>query len=180
MNLLKAVENCHSRAGVEVIVKWVGHSPSRFGQLTRLLLKGARNVQIRASWPLSYCCERFPELAGPHLKQLVRHLRNPDVHGSVRRSVVRSMQFLDIPKSLQGEVADLCFGYLANPSEEPAIRIFSMSVLLNLVEVVPDLGGELKLIIEDQLPYASPGFRSRAKKVLKQLNTIKRPMDRKP
>lgn len=170
MNLLKAVETCHSRAGVDRIVTWVGNNPSRFRQLVELLLKGPQSVQIHASWPFSYCCEGFPELAGPHLKRLVSHLRKPGVSGSVKRSVVRSLQFILVPKSLLGEVANLCFGYLADPSEEPAIRIFSMSVLQNLVVEVPDLGSELKLIIEDQLPYATPGFRSRANKVLKHLN----------
>lgn len=137
MNLLSAVETCHSRAGVDRIVTWVGSNPSQFKQL----------------------------------------VEKPGVSGSVKRSVVRSLQFILAPKSLQGEVANLCFGYLADPSEEPAIRIFSMSVLQNLVVEVPDLGSELKLIIEDQLPYATPGFRSRANKVLKHLN---RTIDRKP
>jgi len=33
-----------------------------------------------------------------------------------------------------------------------------MTVLLNIVKKEPDLKKELKILIEDQLPYASAGF----------------------
>jgi hypothetical protein len=45
-----------------------------------------------------------------------------------------------------------------------------MSVLTAIASQNPDLKRELKLIIEDGLPHASPAFLSRARKVLKELN----------
>jgi hypothetical protein len=48
-----------------------------------------------------------------------------------------------------------------------------MTVLLNIVKYVPELKEELKIIIEDQMPYASAGFQSRGKKTLKALEKIK-------
>ena len=50
-----------------------------------------------------------------------------------------------------------------------AVKVFAMSVLSQLVDGVPELSQELRIIIEDQLPYASAGFISRARKVLKDL-----------
>jgi hypothetical protein len=56
-----------------------------------------------------------------------------------------------------------------DPKEPIAVRVFSMSVLANITRHEPDLKKELRIIIEDQLPFASAGFRARAKKVLKEL-----------
>jgi hypothetical protein len=44
-----------------------------------------------------------------------------------------------------------------------------MTVLANLAKSEPDLGQELKIIIQDQLPYASAGFQARARAILPQL-----------
>jgi len=44
-----------------------------------------------------------------------------------------------------------------------------MTVIYNLTEQLPDLARELRLLIEDQYDLGSAGFKSRGKKVLKQL-----------
>jgi len=43
-----------------------------------------------------------------------------------------------------------------------------MSAIANLTANYPEIMPELKLLIEDQLPHQSAGFKSRAKKVLKE------------
>jgi hypothetical protein len=42
-------------------------------------------------------------------------------------------------------------------------------VLGNIAQKLPDLKKELQLVVEDQLPYASAGYKSRAKKIIKTL-----------
>lgn len=169
MNLIQALASSNSRESTNRIIRWVGKSPVRFGKLVDAAVKGSPMIQVRAAWPLSYCVEEHPSLVKPYLKALVKGLPDKTRHGSYRRSVARLMQYVDIPKSLQGEVATHCFGYIANPQEEPAIRVFAMTVLENLAKVNPDLQGELRLTLEDQLPYAGPAFTSRARKILKRL-----------
>lgn len=123
-------------------------------------------MQVRAAWPLSYCVQHHPGLAQPHLKHLVRYLRQRGIDDAVKRSIVRLLQFVDIPKGLQGEVADCCFALVADPHEAPAIRAFSMTVAEHLTRSNPELRRELCLILEDQLPYATAAFTSRARKIL--------------
>jgi hypothetical protein len=50
-----------------------------------------------------------------------------------------------------------------------AVKVFAMTVLSTIINDQPDLKKELKTIIEDQLPYASPGFVARARKIIKKL-----------
>jgi hypothetical protein len=47
-----------------------------------------------------------------------------------------------------------------------------MTVLFNIVKKYPELKDELKMSIEDQLPYGSAGFKSRGRRILKSLEKI--------
>lgn len=67
---------------------------------------------------------------------------------------------------------DICFNYLESPTEALAVKVFSLSVLGNLAKLYPGIIPELKLIIEEQLPNQSAGYKSRAKKVLKQITKL--------
>jgi hypothetical protein len=49
------------------------------------------------------------------------------------------------------------------------VKVFGMTVLANLCEKLPELKNELRIIIEDQMPYGSAGFKSRGSKILKKL-----------
>jgi hypothetical protein len=100
---------------------------------------------------------------------MLSRMEEPGVHVAVRRSAVRMLQHVDIPAGLLGRVATLCFGYLAAGDSPVAVKAFSMTVLARIAEKEPDLGRELRLIIEQQLPYGSKGFCSCAARVLKGL-----------
>ena len=71
-----------------------------------------------------------------------------------------------------GKAANSCFYLLANPNQPVAIQAFSMTVLLNICKKEPDLKNELKILIEDQLEYSKPAFKSRGKKTLIELQKL--------
>ena len=114
--------------------------------------------------------KKHPELIKPHLKKIIYNLKAPGIHDAVKRNTVRFLQFIEIPKSLHGITLDICFGFLQDKKEPIAIKVFSMTVVANLVKIYPELKGELMAIIEDQMPYGSAGYVSRGKKILKQLS----------
>jgi hypothetical protein len=110
--------------------------------------------------------ERHPELIYPHLKKILQYVVTPGVHDAVRRNTVRLLQYIDLPPEFHGQVAEICFGFLQQKNIPVAVKVFSMTVLSRICSTEPDLQRELRIIIEDQLPYASAGFISRAKKIL--------------
>lgn len=167
MDLTKTLLKEHSKAQMTKIVDYVGKNDTRFKVLVEVYFAGPYRVTQRAAWPLSYCVEHHPGLVKPYLKRLLDFLDKPGIHNAVKRNTLRLLQYVDLPKRLHGRVADLCFQYLQSKGEPVAVKAFSLTVLQRIVEVQPELGTELKIIIEDQLPYASPAFRSRAMKVLK-------------
>lgn len=169
MDLTRELLRAHTKSQATKIADYVNDNPTRFKVLVDTFLKGPYRITQRASWPLNLCVERKPTLVKPHLKRILRHLQEPGIHDAVKRNTMRMLQFCIIPKALHGSVADLCFQYLQSKKEAVAIKVFAMTVLSNIIEKEPDLKKELKIILEDQLPYASPGFTVRAHRVLKAL-----------
>ena len=169
MNLKEAALKEHSKRQCDKIVSYVGNDPERFSALVKVFLEGPYRVTQRIAWPLSYCVEENTALIHPHLTQILKYVQRPGLHDSVKRNVVRLLQFIDIPKKYQGTVADICFKFFSDTKESVAIRVFSMSVLANLAKEIPELKNELIPTIEDQLPYGTAAFVSRGRKVLKEL-----------
>ncbi len=169
MNLVQVIEKEHSKAQRDIIVAYIGQDAARFDRLVEGFLEGPYRITQRAAWPLSHCAEKYPELIKPHLKRIIKNLKKDGIPDAVKRNTVRLLQFVTIPKSLQDITAAICFSLFQNPKEPIAIRVFSMTVLARIAWKQPDLKNELRMRIEKQLPFASGGFLSRARMVLKQL-----------
>jgi len=169
MDFRNSLQKEHSKAQTIKIADYVGFNKAHFKKLVEVYLAGPYRITQRAAWPLSLCIERHPELILPHLTQILNHAARPNVHDAVKRNTVRLLQFIEIPPRYFGKVADLCFGFLKDRKEAIAIRVFSMTVLNNLSAKEPDLRKELVFLIEDELPCASPAFRARARRTLKQI-----------
>jgi hypothetical protein len=118
---------------------------------------------------LSNCVRRHPELITPWFKPLLDNLARKDIHVAVIRNTVRLLQDVSIPKKHQGRVMNSCFDFIQSPETPIAVKAFSLTILSHLSADYPEIAGELKLIIDDQWEQATPAFRSRAKKILKQL-----------
>jgi len=170
LNLRHELLKITNKAQVLRIIKYIGNDATKFNDLVKLFLNGPYRLAQRASWPLTVCVEKNPELAKPYLKLLLQNLKKEPLHNAVKRNTVRLLQYVVIPGKLQGLAVDLCFQYLIDPKEPIAVRVFSMTVLANIAEDKPDLKRELLLVLEDQLPYGSAGFISRARRTIKKLN----------
>ena len=171
MNLEAEILKEHSKRNTVRLARWVGNDPKRFRELMHLLLKGEYRVAQLSAWVVSYCAEEHPSLIRPYLNKMIDRMLEPGVHVAVKRNVIRSLQDIDIPEKLTGKVATICFDLLASQHETVAVKVFSMTVLANIAKQEPDLRNEIRLMIEQQMPWGRAGFRSRGKKILKQLST---------
>jgi hypothetical protein len=159
----------HSKLQCQRIVYWVGDSQKRFDGLFNILMQKESILTQRAAWPVSYCVEAHPEFIQNKFERLIKKLNTPVLHDAIKRDCIRMLRFVFIPEKYRGEIMDLCFRYLEAPKEKVAIKVFSLYVLANLAKLYPEISGEIRLLIEDQLPNQSGGFTSAAKKVFKQL-----------
>ena len=155
-----------SRHHAEQIASWVGRDRRRFRSLMSFFLAGDPLLAQKASWPVGICGDRYPDLLRPHLHRMLDRTRDPGMHDAVTRTVVRALQTVPIPPGLQGEVAMACFGYLSDGTAPIAIKCCAMTVLRKIAEGRPELQRELALVVRQQLPLSSAGFRARARQVL--------------
>jgi hypothetical protein len=163
----------HSRANCDIIVNWIGSSQKRFDQLFHLFLHGESLVTQRAAWPVSYAVGKHPHFIHKHFSSLLDNLSRPGIHNAIRRNTMRLLQDITIPEQYQGQVMDISFNYIIDPREKVAVKAFSLTVLGNMLQQYPEIGPEIKLVIEDQWNNQTAAFYSRAKKLLHQLDKKK-------
>lgn len=156
----------HSKKQTLRIVKYIGNDKTRFAVLAELFFAGEYRITQRAAWPLSYCVRAYPGLIHPYFKRLLDNLRRKDIHVAVIRNTMRLLQDVDIPRRYHGQVMSICFDLIQTPETPIAVKAFSLTILANLAADYPDIGNELKLIIEEQWDQATPAFRVRAKRAL--------------
>ena len=171
MNIKEALLKENSRAQAQKITNYIGTDTKRFAELMDIFLHDTFRLNQRAAWVVNFCAEAHPELFEPYLGEMIANLRK-DVHDAVKRNTVRMLQNYEVPDECIGELADCCFEFLGSNDTAIAIKVFSMTVLSNIVERYPELKNELKVLIEDQLPYGSAGFKSRGRKILLKLEKM--------
>lgn len=169
MDLHQALLEKHSKEQTAKIAKWIGKDQKRFDQLANLLINGEEPLPQRAGWVLSYAAFAHPQLLEKHIGKLLKNLQRPHLHDAVKRNTIRVLQDISIPERFQGDAMNICFDYITDPKEKPAIKAFSLTVLENLATQYPEIKNELKTVIESQWDNESAAFRSRARKILRKL-----------
>ena len=128
-------------------------------------------VGMMFTWMLGALTERAPEMMRPLLPDFFAARLEVDILG-YDRSLSKWFSICGIPVEIEGEVTDQLFEWLMDPKVKVAPKVFSMTALANLAQKYPELGFELRTIIEEQMPEGSAGYKSRGRKVLKQLDEI--------
>lgn len=166
MNIREALLEEHSKRQTMKIVKYIDGDPVRFAELMDCFFGNTYRVSQRAAWAVNYCAEHHNELVKPYFNKLVAQLERDDVHVAVRRNVARMLQFVEIPKRLEGRVFDACYNLVDDPDQPIAVRVFAMTVAARIAKKEPVLLKELKLIVEKHAPHTTVAFRVRARRVL--------------
>lgn len=135
------------------------------------LLTADHPLGMRTSWMLGALSEIAPTLLFPILPKLFE-LRHVCDYAGYDRSLAKWLSLAGVPESIEGEVTDQLFSWLIDPKIKVAVKVYSMSALADLCKKYPELQSELRLILEEQFPDGSAGFKSRARKVLAQLDKL--------
>ncbi len=171
MHLQSEILKEHSKKQTDKIATWVSQDSDRFKVLMALLLHGDDKIRQRSAWIARQVAARNPCWIEPYLRQLLLCCKEP-VHAAVKRNVMGILQHLKLPEELQGLAATVCFDFLLTPGLPVAIKVFAMTVLCNITMDQPDMRHELKVVIEEQMEYEKPAFKSRGVKILKKLSKL--------
>ena len=129
-----------------------------------------KNIKVtnRASWVLSKLGEKIPSqvsLFYHPLFEIVSHTES----GTIRRNLMRGLQFLKIPEDMEGQAIDFYLQLLQDKNQPVAVKAIALNISSSIALKYPEFSGELESIIMEQLPYSSPGFKHRANKILRQI-----------
>ncbi len=170
MELEKQLLAEHSRHNTDRIVRWVGRDPRRLARVMKIFLGSDALLTQRSAWIVGVLADHHPAMLEPWLGKMIRKMKEPGVHNAVRRNVVRALQFMEIPPRQLGTVAAVCFDELTSGGSPAAVKASAMSVLARIARREPDLAREVRLVIEQQLPYAPGSFHARARKILPSIS----------
>ena len=169
MNLTQSIPERYSQIEIQPIIDWIEGSEEHFAELMEVFFDGNTRKNQYAAGIMIHCIDRWDYLLIPHVEKLILNLQNPNLHDAIKRNTVRVLQDAEIPEKLHGILVDIALTYLQNSTEAIAIKVFSMTILYNLTQKYPELKNELRFILEEQMPFQSAGFRSRAEKILRGL-----------
>ena len=172
MDLYRELLKKHHKDTAVKIADYIGKDTDRFQELMDLMLHGEKLIAQRAAWVISHCADKHPTLITPHLKNLIFNLKKTDQHDAIPRNTLRVLTEQRIPEPLQGILLEVCFEYLQSQKIPVAIKAHAMQCIFNVSKNEPDLLRELKMVIEEQIPYGTAGFKSRGKKILMEISRL--------
>lgn len=165
MNIREALIAKHSKQQTVKIVNYIGKDPERFSDLMSIFFGDHFRLAQRAAWVVSHVAESSPGLVQPYLSKMVTCLTSKKVHDALKRCVLRSLQYLEIPEKLEGKIYSISLDLVDEPREPAAIRVFAMSAAAKIANGQPDLMNEISLIVNKHIEHSSAAFRARARMI---------------
>jgi hypothetical protein len=148
----------------------VYEEPSLFGVFIDLALLDEKYYAERASRVICVCSQNFPELFKPHCSRVIAALGNLTSEGAMRNFLKTLAEVpVKLTKKDKSILLNQCFDYLVSNDYPVAVQVFSMQILYNLSGEIPEIGEELYRILEEKIPDASAGYRSRARRIILQM-----------
>lgn len=168
MNIREALIAKHSKEQTVKIVNYIGNDSEKFSKLMSMFFGDDCRLAQRAAWAVSHVTESSPALVQPFLAKMVNCLTSKKVHDALKRCVLRSLQYLEIPEKLAGKIYSISLDLIDEPREPAAIRVFAMSAAAKIANGQPDLMNEISLIVNEHLEHSSAAFRARAQMIFKK------------
>lgn len=157
----------HSKYNTVRVAAMISRDEKLFGHLMDLYFEYVdQDLARKAAWVLRYAVEKNPDLINPYIPEILDYISKDGLHDAVKRNGLAILSETQLPKKIYGRLTDLCFRLLQSEREPVAVKAFSMDILNNIGKEIPEIQRELKLLLNEILPYQSRGIKARAKKIL--------------
>ena len=171
-DLLNALRTSYpDRRKSNEVVSHILNNPELVDDLMRYFFSKDLRICQMASFPLNRLAIENMKLLEPYLSKMIDYYPNAP-HDAYRRNVMRLLQFACIPNDLDGKVFDLSLREYCNTKLPTAIRVFAISVLVNICKKHTELKQELEQILLDYKNTGTIGFENRLGKEIIRLRKI--------
>jgi len=124
----------------------------------------------RAAWVVNNILDQVPTLIQPFVSVILNRLQ----YGTLKtdtflRNTFRVLSRVSIAEEHREQAIDLAFHYFTDKNRPVAIRAHCMRLLGDTLIYYPEIAAELILMIEDELPYGTSGFKNRGQRTINHL-----------
>jgi len=149
----------------------IGTDKKLFKEMFELILTNEQYVSGRAAWVIEHVWLDYPKMIEPYINDMIDFLPKSKYDNQKRHftKILITIDLKDLDEDRLGVLIDRCFTWLEDPIYPTAVKMFSMQIIYNYVEIEPVIATELIAIIENQLNDSTPGFKNRGNKLLKKL-----------
>jgi len=172
MDLRKQLLKEHSKENTAFIVAHLLDNPQQVDELMHIFIHETYRLVQRSAWVVGDLGRFNASLIKPYIPELIDNLQKPDLHDASKRNTMRFLQEVTVEEVHWGVLYDTAMRFLMTNEEAVAIKAFSMTVAFNIVKQVPELKEELQIVVEDLIPYGTPGIKSRGQKILSALSKL--------
>lgn len=144
-----------------------------------VVIEAMKNTKATIAWRAGWVLDNFErkntKALLPYLNLLSEILLQTPHHG-VQRHITRILSKAPTSELEDGRLVDACFNWLLNPKTPIAVKVNAMEIIGNLCVTYPELGQELKTVIDDGYDNGTAAFKSRGRKILERIEGKKKPI----
>jgi len=167
LNLKEEILKYYSKYDTVRIARHIDKDEDLFRELIDMYFDaGQQELAKKAAWILRHCVDQHPYLIRPYIKKIVKYLAWEGHHDAIKRNGLAVLESITLPKNVYGSLTQLCFEFITSGKEPVAIKAYSIGILDKIGDEIPEIRHELKLILQELIPYESAGFKARAKRIL--------------
>jgi len=174
MNFREQLLAIPSKKNTEYIASVVDKNQRLFNELMELVYTNEPYVSGRSAWVIETIWLKYPRVIVPYIEEMIKFLPKAKYNNQRRHftKILSTIGLKQLDEEHLGILIDCCFTWLEEPQYPTAVKMFSMQILQNFVQLEPDIAPELIAIIENQMEDATPGFQNRGRKTLLKLNKL--------
>ena len=160
-----------SKRNTDYIASVIDRDEKLFREMFELILTNEEYVSGRAAWVIETIWLKYPEMIDTYINDIIDFLPKSKYDNQKRHftKILSTRDLRELDEKRLGILIDRCFTWLEDPVYPTAVKMFSMQIIYNYVEIEPALVPELIAIIENQFEDSTPGFKNRGEKLLKKL-----------
>jgi len=150
-------------------VLYIKENPSKLNELIEMSFSNSQPEAWRAAWVLADFVKNDIQIRKklqPLSSKIIKYFKTFNSPGQIRE-FLKVIQHLDVNEEDMGMLIDMSFNWLLDRKTDQSFRVHGMQIIYDYSKKEPDLLPELKAILEQEMEYALPGFKSRGKKILK-------------
>ena len=168
MTLSELILSDYNRVHADFVADYIITNPELMPEMLELVFKLEEPLSRRAAWSFRIISQKKVSIVEPFVNELINKIR--DVNDvPILKLILAVLVETDIPQEYHGEILQFTSEILTDSNSSIASLIYSMDIFYKLSLKEPDLLNELRLMLEQILPYGSPGVKNKCGRLIRRI-----------